>query len=591
MTNGQVAELLRAVAAAYQIENEAKNRFRIIAYSRAADAIEHLSSEVKDIWDEGKLADIAGIGESIATHLDEIFRTGKSSNFDKVLAGVPRAALNLLELAGVGPKRAFKLAQELKLPDKDTYSALKKYALSGDIAKIEGMGEEIQKDILEAIKLHTNKPASRLLLSEAEVISEKLTEWIKAESAVLSIETLGSLRREASTVGDIDLAVATKNPKAVIGRFTSFPGKLSVINSGDKSASILLPPNVRADLKVESPDHFGSLLQHFTGSKHHNVALREYALKKGLSLSEHGIKTVNKAKQTTKTFSNEKDFYNALGMDYIPPEIREGKDEIEMAIQGKLPKLVEVGDIKGDLQMHSSYDIETSHDLGSDTMEKMINKAASLGYEYIAFTEHNPSQKGHSDRDITNILVKKREVVNKINSKLSINKNSIKKVFNSLEIDILPNGALPVPEEGLETLDFALCSIHSSFKLSRIDMTKRVLSALSHPKCKIFAHPSARLLNKREGIELSWDEIFDYCLKNNKWIEINADPHRLDLPDFLVREAVKTGVKLTLGTDAHSANALANMKYGVFVARRGWATKGDIINTFTLKQFEEVLEK
>ena len=340
---------------------------------------------------------------------------------------------------------------------------------------------------------------------------------------------------------------------------------------------------------VQPPESYGSLLQHFTGSKHHNIALREYAIKKGLSLSEYGVR--KRGSKGLRKFSKEEAFYNYLGLAFIPPELREDSGEIEEAAKGTLPKLVELKDIKSDLQIHSSFDIETSHDLGESTMQEIVEKANKLGYEYIAFTEHNPSKSRHKPQEIMDLLKRKRDAVDEINYSIKQNGFSrINKVFNSLEIDILPEGGLPVPDEGLGTLDFALVSVHSSFRLPRDAMTKRVLYSLGHPKVKIFAHPTARKLNEREGIELNWQEIFDFCAKNKKWLEINADPARLDLPDFLVKEAVKAGVKLTMGTDAHHMDGLGNMQYGLSVARRGWATKADIVNTRSLQEFEKLLK-
>ena len=580
MTNGEIAELFRAVAASYQIENENKNKFRIIAYNRAADAIEHLGTEAKDIFDEGDLDDVSGIGTSIAAHLNEIFRSGKSRHFEKVLRGIPKAALALLDVEGIGPKKAYRLAEELHLPDKNTLEVLKKHAGAGDIAKLPGFGEESQSDILTAIAEYKEKPPARMLLSTAEEYADKIIEWMSVSKGVKLIDKLGSLRRSAPTVGDVDLSVASEDSKSVLDRFTGYPNKIRVINRGAKSASLLLPGNVRADLKVESPATYGALLQHFTGSKNHNVALREYALKQGMSLSEHGIKVKGKLTPV----ADEEKFYKKLGMAWIPPELREGAGEIEAALKNNLPKLVDLKDIKGDLQMHSSFDIETSHDVGASSMEELMQKAKELNYEYIAFTEHNPSQRGHNYQQILDILKGKQEKVIRVNERVK----EIK-AFNSLEIDMLPDGRLPVDDKGLEMLDFALVSIHSSFKKSREEMTKRVLAGLDHPRVKIFAHPTARLLEKREGVELNWEKIFDFCLKNGKWIEINADPHRLDLPDFLIRDAVKLGVKLTLGTDSHHKDGMDNMRYGVAMARRGWATKGDIVNTKSLPDFEKLL--
>lgn len=598
MNNRQIAELLRAISAAYEIKGSKNNRFRTAAYDNAADAVEHLSSEAKDIWEEGKLEQVSGIGESISRHMEEVFIKGTSKHFEKILGDLPPAMFELLKLNGVGPRRAYQLSRGLKINNKNPIQDLEKKAKKGKVAQLEGFGKESEADILSAISEYQAKKANRMLLPQAENIAAEILNWMKKAKEVEKIETLGSLRRRASTVGDIDLAVATKNPKAVLAHFVKYPKALRILGKGDHKASIVLPNDIQVDLMTIDPDSFGSLLQHFTGSKHHNIALRQYAQDRGLSLSEYGIrklqnksiKTQSNSKSKLKKFKTEEGFYNFLGLKYLPPELREDMGEIEASLrqaQGKpngLPNVVKLSDIKADLQLHSSFNIETSHDLGNDTMEKMTEKANQLGYEYIAFTEHNPSQSGHSEKDIVKILKHKKEKVLRLNE--NKNYSRVKKVFNSLEIDILPDGSLPVSDRGLEFVDFALVSIHSSFRKSRREMTRRVLRALKHPKVKIFAHPTGRILNRRESIELDWEEIFQFCLDNSKWVEINASPKRLDLPDYLVREAVKCGVKLTLGTDAHNIAAMDNMKYGVDVAQRGWAQKSDIINTRSLKEFE-----
>jgi DNA polymerase (family X) len=564
ITNLQIAELLRDVAAAYQLKDQNRYKFQIIAYERAADAVEHSTSELKDLWDDGKLEDVPGIGPGIAEHLDELFRTGKSKHFESLMKDIPKEAFKLMELPGIGIKTAMKLINE-------------------------GSQSEISEKLKEVGE--KEKKAKRHLLPYASLIASELIEYLGTNNKVVRVDPLGSLRRQASTIGDIDIAVATENPADVLDFFTKYPKSQKTIEKGDHTASILLPGGVQVDLMVQPVESYGSLLQHFTGSKHHNIALREMALKKGLSLSEYGIRRSQTPSSKLKTFMTEKEFYCYLGLEYIEPELREDTGEIEAARQHKLPKIVDIKKVKGDLQIHSDFNIETSHDLGESTMEDIVKKANDLKYEYLAFTEHNPSQQGHTDEDIVEILKKKREKVDQINYSLN-NKSKIciHKVFNSLEIDMKPDGTLPVSNEGLNTLDFALVSIHSSFDLDRNVQTQRVLSALSHSKVRIFAHPTGRKLNEREGAELNWPEIFEFCLKNNKWIEINADPMRLDLPDTLVREAVKRGVKLSFGTDAHHVDGMNNMAFGVSVARRGWAESGDIINTRSLKEFEELLK-
>ena len=555
MTNLQIAELLRNVASSYQYHDPIKYKFQIIAYNRAADSIEHATSELKDLWDDEKLDDVPGVGPSIAKHLDEIFRTGKSTHFEELMKDIPKEAFKLMILPKVGLKTAMKMIKELSQA-------------------------ELKQKVMEAEKIMSKE--KRLLLSYAEDIAASVVEWLKELDCIEKIDVLGSQRRKSATVGDIDIAVATTKPLEVIEKFVSFPKAQKMIEQGEHTASLLLPGNVQVDLLVMEPERYGSALQHFTGSKFHNIALRELALKKGYSLSEYGIREIRNNSEEIIKFKTEEELYKFLKLDYIEPELREDSGEIEASLNHKLPNLVKLSDIKADLQIHSNFDIETSHDLGINSMEEIVKKSEELGYEYIAFTEHNPSKKGHSLDRVVELLKEKTEYIRENNWGI--------KVFNSLEIDINKDGSLPVPEAGLNLLDFALVSIHSNFDLPRLDMTRRVLNALSHPKVKIFAHPTARKINEREGVELNWEKIFDYCLKNNKWIEINADPMRLDLPDTLVRDAVKLGVKLTLGTDTHEITMMDNMKYGINVARRGWAEKKNVINCLSLKDFEGVIK-
>ena len=592
MTNTQIAELLRAIAASYQLEDESKNRFRIIAYQRAADAVEHASSELKDIWDEKKLDEVPGIGKSIAKHLGELFETGKSKHFEELTKKYPSQMFDLMQIPGVGAKTAYKLVRafELKISEKNPVEDLEKLAKQGKIAKLEGFGEESQKDILSAIK-EVKGRTKRHLLPYASKIANDLVEWLVKDNSVEKANPLGSLRRRASTVGDIDIAVASEDPRRVIDHFVKYPNTQRVLEKGNTTASIIVQGEVQVDLMVQPSDRYGALLQHFTGSKHHNIALREYALKlePSLSLSEYGVR-IRGSKGLVK-FSDEKNFYKYLGLEWIPPELRENTGEIEAAKNRRLPNLINLEDVKADLQIHSDFNIETSRDIGKSSIEEIIEKASKLGYEYLALTEHNPSRSKHKDNQILNLIKRKKEKIDEINYSLNkANSKRIKYLFNSLEIDIRPSGELAIPEKALEFLDFALVSIHSSFKLSKKNMTNRILRALDHPKVKIFAHPTARKLLEREGIEVNWEKIFEFCVSKNKWLEVNADPMRLDLPDFLVIEAVKYGVKISLGTDAHHVDHMDNMQYAVSVTRRGWAEKEDIINTRDLENFKNMIK-
>jgi DNA polymerase (family 10) len=568
--------MLRSVAAALDLSDK-RNRFRVIAYERAADAVEHSSSEVKDLWDDGRLGDLAGVGEAISSHLSELFSTGRVIHFEHVLKPYPPAMFELMDIPGVGPKSAYKLCRELGISKAHSaIDKLEKAAKKGHIRVLDGFGVDSEKAILQGITEFQGR-TKRLLLPTAQDIADSIIAWLETSPHLIEANPLGSLRRQASTVGDIDISASSSNPSALIDHFTHYPKKIRVIEAGSHTASLVLPNDYQVDLMVQPAKSYGSLLQHFTGSKHHNIALRELAMKKGLSLSEYGIKTTTGLRE----FESEKAFYNFLGLSWIPPELREDTGEIEAAQAGKLPALVELTDIRGDLQIHSNIDVEPSHDLGLSSLSELVNIASKLKYDYIGVTEHNPSVSRHTKLQVIDLIKMKTEKVHSFKGPIHI--------FNGLEIDIQPNGTRALPDEALDLLDYACVSIHSSFRSERKTMTNRVITALNHPKVKFFAHPTARLLGQREGIELDWDQLFAFCKDHDKWLEIDGWPNRLDLPDSLVREAIKSGVKLVVDTDSHSASHLVYMKYGVSVARRGWATKSDIINTLPLKEVTKLL--
>lgn len=589
MTNHEIAQLLRNVATAYAIKDEKAHRFQIIAYQKAADAIESSTTQIKDLIQENRLDELPGIGASIRQHLEELIKTGKVQHFASVLNHVPGSVFPLLEVPSFGPKKAYRLVKEFRLNNPKTVIAdVEKIAKQGKIEHLEGFGEKSQSDILRAIteyKAGMGK-TTRMPLPYAFEVAQKLIEYLTKSDAVIRAFPLGSLRRMKSTVGDIDIAVSTNKPEEVMEYFVSYPYKERIIEKGEISSSIMISGGKQVDLMVQPPTHFGSLLQHFTGSKAHNIHLRDYALSQKLSLSEKGIKYLSGSKKwKSESFKTEEEFYKFLGMDWIPPEIREDTGEIEAALVHKLPKLVETKDIKGDLHIHSHFPIEPSHDLGVSSMEEMLKEAKKLGYEYLGFSEHNPSQSKHSNKQIYSLLKRKKEKIEQINS----GKKYVR-AFNLLETDILPNGKLAIDEKSLSLLDATLVSIHSSFSMNKTDMTKRILTGLSHPKAKILSHPSGRMLNVRSGYALDWEQLFDFVVKNNKALEINSWPERLDLPDSLVRQALKYHVKFVINTDSHAVGQMDMMKYGVSVARRGWCQKHDILNTLGYNDFKKWLE-
>lgn len=605
-SNEFIASLLRSVAAAYTVEDENKFKFQIVAYERAADSVEHASSEIKDLWDEGKLSGLAGIGPAIASHLGELFQTGIVKHFNQLFSKLPAGMFPLLKIPGIGPKTAYKLTKTLKLNHPPTaIKNLKDAGVKGKIREIDGFGIESEAKILKGIEEYQGR-SQRILLYQAEEISSEIVKYLKTNPRVVFANPLGSLRRKCSTVGDIDISVASDFPGEIINYFTNYPEKERILEAGQTTASLLLKNGKQVDLMVQPPDSYGSLLQHFTGSKHHNIKLREISLRKGYSLSEYGIRKLKKKEKFSQgtemnvhpkgkliKFSSEERFYRFLDLDLIPPELREDTGEIEAALRrstgkpGGLPELIELSDIKGDFHLHTNFPIEPSHDLGENSAEEMISKALALKYDYLAFTEHNPSLSQHSESQIVDLLQKRKNWLKRIQKLLA--EKSVMRIFNSLEVDIRPDGSLAVPEKGMESLDFIIVSIHSSFDQDKESMTGRILKALSCPKAKILGHPTGRILNQREGYEADWEKIFDYCIKNQKVLEISAFPRRLDLPDFLVREAVKKGVKIIISTDAHRAREMDLMTYGVSVARRGWAQKRDVVNTFPLKEISDIL--
>ena len=586
MSNQEIATLLRNVAASYAIKDEKKYKFQIIAYQNAAERIESSTAEVADLLKEERLHEISGIGTSLQAHLEELIATGKVKRFSDIMHDIPPATFPLLKVPSFGPKKAYKLVSHFQLSDPNTViDDLYAHAQNGEIAQLEGFGQKSEEDIKRAIeefRLGVNK-VSRMVLPFASELAEKMVSYLKSSPAAKEVQPLGSLRRRKETIGDVDIAVATDKPQEVLSHFINYPYKERIIEKGDATASILISGGKHIDLMVQPSDRFGSLLQHFTGSKEHNVQLREYALKKGLSLSEYGIKKVNEGESERIKFTNEEEFYKFLGLSWIPPEIREGTTEIKLAQKNALPKLVELKDIRGDFHLHSNFPIEPSHDLGKNSFEEMLEKALSLGYHYIGFSEHNPSVSKHTSQQTYNLLQQR----NKILEDMRLKYNKSIRIFSLLETDILVNGDLGIDEKSLSLLDGILVSIHSGFSMDKKTMTKRVLKGLSHPKAKILSHPTGRLLNQRSGYDLNWKEIFTFCRENNKALEINSWPQRLDLPDSLVQKAIEDGVKFFINTDSHATSHMDLMKYGVSVARRGWATSDDILNTLEYNELKK----
>jgi DNA polymerase (family X) len=564
-TNKEVCQRLKEALAAMEIKGG--NIFKIRAYQNAVSSIESITNTVYDLWQNNQLDQIMGMGASLKSHVNELFTTGKVDEFTALKKDLPAGMFALIGIKGVGAKTAFKLATAFKLDDLSTAVAkVKEAATEGKIRELPGFAEKKEADILKAIEQETmNKNVMpRLLLSQAEEISQRISDYMVKEAAVEKIETLGSLRRRSSTVGDLDIAVATKSPEIVIKHFLEFPEIDAVTGGGDKKASVRLKNGVQVDVRTSDSASFGSMEQYFTGSKQHNVVLRTHALEKGLSLSEYGIKAAGKL----LTFADEETFYKKIGLDWVPPELRQGKNEVDLASRKSLPDLVTLDDIKGDLHVHTNLSD------GINTLDEMVQAGIAKGYQYMGISDHSPSLQNRGMYEVLGLIESFRNKIEQLNSSQS----DIRVLFG-YEVNILVDGELSLSDEVMAKLDYVVASVHTSFEQSREKATERLISAIKNPLVTIIGHPSGRLINERAPLDLDWDKIFDAAEENNKILEINAQPNRLDLPDDLVYTAQKRGIEFLISSDAHSIESLELIKYGVDVARRGWLTKNQIVNT------------
>ena len=572
-TNSEIIQILKEVVAAMEVKGD--TFFKVRAYHTAIASIDTLTNSVLELWENKRLGEIPGVGQALIDHLNELFTTGKVREFEKKKEGLPEGMFELIGLRKVGAKTAFKLASAFGLKHRETaLEEVKSLASAGKIRELDGFSEKSEANILDAIenlKMHKSEK-KRTLLAVAEKVVERIKFYMEENPAVEYCEAMGSFRRRAATIGDLDFAVASENIEETIAYFLKFPEIKEILNQGDKKASVVLKNDLQVDLRVIQKKELGSMLQYFTGNMQHNVILRQYALQNGMSLSEYGIKY----KEKLEEFAHEEDFYKRLGLQYIPPELRHGRNEIDLAKKGELPKLVGYNDIKGDLHTHTTFSD------GENTLEEMVQKAIELGYEYYGITDHAPSVASRGESEVKRMLEKRREEIENLDKHYK----QIK-LFYGLEVNILADHTLGLPDELLKILDYGIASIHSAFEMDRDKMTERVLAALSNPYIKIWGHPSGRLINERNGIDINWTKIFEFASKNDKIIEINAQPQRLDLPDDLVADALKMGCQFVINTDSHNLESLNYMKYGIDVARRGGLTKNNIVNTLSLEKFLE----
>jgi len=564
MKNNEISKILYQVAKILELQNSA-DRFRIVAYERAAAEIENYPDEMADVYKKGGLKalnDIPGVGESIAEKIEELLKTGKLKYLDEISEKVPASEVEFLKIPGIGPKTAVKIAKELKVKNiKDLEQKIKK----GKADKL--FEAKTKNNILRGIDL-SKKITGKMLLTDAMPIAEYFIENLKKTKNVKRVDYVGSLRRLKEVVGDIDIVAASSSPQNVIDAFIKITGVSQVITKGESKSTIIYEGGTQIDLEIVPETEYGSLLQHFTGSKEHNVALRTYSQTKNLSLSEHGIKKSGKL----HTFKTEKELYKFLDMDYIEPELREDRGEIEAARYHKLPNLVNLSDIKGDLHVHSDWSD------GILSISEIARAAEKLGYDYITISDHTVGLGIANGLDEARLEDRQKEIekVQKAHPKL--------KILSSVEVNIKADGDLDIKDWMLEKMDIVTASVHTSFYQEKDIMTTRLLKAISHPHVDIIGHPSGRIIGQREPYEVDWPEIFRACRKYGTALEISAFPNRLDLRDYLCQEAKKFGVKFAISTDAHQIHHFDLIRFGVAVARRGWLEKKDIINTQNLSE-------
>ena len=570
MKNIEVAELLNEIADYLEFSNEP---FKVRAYRKAALVIESMPEDIEQAWNEGKLEEIPSVGEGIAKKIDEFLKNGKVKLLDELKKKTPVDMEGLGRIGGIGPKTIFKLYSELKIRNA---ADLEKAAKLGKIRKMERMGPVAEHNILKSIQF-AKKAKERIPLGFALKSAEKIVEMLKSVRGIKQVAIAGSARRMKETIGDVDILATSDNPGKAIDFFTRMPNVSAVLAKGPTKSSVRLKEGLQADLRVLDNKIFGAALLYFTGNQQHNILLRRIAIEKGLKLSEYGL--FDKKTNRLVAGKSEEDVYKKLGMDYIEPEMRENEGEIELAQHHNLPKLILYGDIKGDLQMHTNWSD------GNDTIEEMALAAKELGHEYICITDHSGKMA------ITNplnekMIAKQRKEIEKVNKKVS----GIK-ILQGTEANINEDGTLDMPNKILKELDIVVAAVHLGFKNPKEKMAKRIISAMENEHVDIIAHPTGRLLTRREPYEIDMGTVFDAAKSTGTILEINSQPERMDLKDTHVKAAVKAGVKLVISTDAHGTGQLKFIKLGIGTARRGWATKNDIINTRNLKGMIRMTKK
>ena len=586
MENKAIASLLYETADLLEIDGQ--DVFRIRSYRRAAEAIDALPQQVRDLIQEPKrLLEVPGIGKGMLMNLQELFASGKIGVHEEMLAKYKPTMLDLLKIQGLGPKTIALIWSAYQVADVDGVENL---AREGKIRILPRMGEKHEQKLLKAIESY-RKLTGRFLISVAAETAEALTEHLKAIKGIEKVTPAGSLRRGRETVGDLDLLVTGKaceteeSRQAVMEHILTFPGLTDVIARGDNKISFHLRNHMQVDVRLLAAESFGAALVYFTGSKSHNILLRQRALKMGFTLNEYDLARLDDEKRMAS--KTEEDIYTALKLDYIPPELRESLGEIEAAEKRTLPKLITVEDLRGDVHMHT---IETD---GKNTIEEMAEAARERGYEYMAITDHSKNlamANGLDDARAVQHIARIREVDKKLNAKTSAKNKGIR-VLAGIEVDILADGSLDLSDSVLEQMNIVIASVHSHFNQESAEMTDRLLKAISNKNVSILGHPTGRQLLRRDAYPMDMEAVLDTAAREKVAMELNSYPERLDLNDRHLRMAKERGVKIVINTDSHHTSHMAKIRYGVLQARRAWLTKDDVLNTLPVAKFLKALAR
>jgi len=572
MKNSAIAKVFQDIADLLELKGEIP--FKIRAYQKAARAIEHSPTEIEQmVKDGGNLRDIPGVGEAIAKKITELVNTGRLRYYDELRAEFPEGISTLLDIPGIGPKTAMRLSTELGIQSMDSLEAA---VLNGRVASLPRLGDKVAENILHQVQAMRTKER-RIPIGEALPVVEEIMGELREAPGLRNLIPAGSLRRFRETVGDIDLMGTADDRERILNTFVSLPYVKEVLAKGGTKASVLVPGDLQIDLRLVDHDRFGSLLQYFTGSKQHNIILRERGHRQRLKLSEYGITDLETGE--IEKFATEEAFYERLGLQFIPPELREGQWEVERAEQNAIPRLVEPSDIRGDLHVHTEYSD------GDDSIEEIALAAKARGYQYIAITDHSGGRgiaRGLHEERLRRQIAEIRELNERMDGF---------RILSGIEVDIRADGTLDLPDELLAELDIVIAAVHSAMKQEEGKMTQRILGAIKNPHVDVLAHPTCRLLGEREPIMADLEAIFRAAAETNTALEINAMPSRLDLKDIHVLRAKDLGVKLIISTDAHSTPHLDLIRFGVGVARRGWCEAKHILNTRPLEEVEAFLKR